>query len=99
MWLHSFNFSVVVSVGPVWPDLHSLYKRLQMAEELGTQVSRDLSTILQHLKNMSSAANITYLTNSTISSISAGSLIIIFNKVVINVWFNLLDLQDLCSRA
>lgn len=72
--LHSFNFSVVVSVGPVWPDLHGLYERLQVAEELGTQVSRDLSRILEHLKN-----------TATFSPISTGSCIIIFNKVVINV--------------
>lgn len=84
--LHSFNFSVVVSVGPtVCPDLHGLYERLQVAEELGTQVSRDLSRILEHLKNMSSAANVTSLTNTTFSPISTGSFIIIFNKVVINV--------------
>lgn len=71
--LHSFNFSVVVSVGPVWPDLHGLYERLQVAEELGTQVSRDLSRILEHLKNMSSAANITSLTTTNFSPISTGS--------------------------
>lgn len=85
--LHTFNFSVVVSVGPaVWPDLHGLYERLQVAEELGTQVSRDLSRILEHMKNMSSAANVTFLTNTTFSPISTGGfIIIIFNKVVINV--------------
>lgn len=76
--LRGFNFSIAVSAGPVWPDLRGLYERLQVAEELGTQVSRDLSRILEHLKNMPSATNATY------SPISTGSFII-YNRVVINV--------------
>lgn len=82
--LRSFNFSVVVSVGPtVWPDLHGLYERLHVAEELGTQVSRDLNRILERLKNMSGAANVTSLTNITFSP--TGNFLIIFIEVAINV--------------
>ncbi|XP_042349868.1 alpha-1,3-mannosyl-glycoprotein 4-beta-N-acetylglucosaminyltransferase B-like [Plectropomus leopardus] len=49
-------------------DLQTLYKRLLVAEELGGQVSRDLSNILEHLKNKSRAANITNLTSNTTSN-------------------------------
>nr|XP_015817216.2 alpha-1,3-mannosyl-glycoprotein 4-beta-N-acetylglucosaminyltransferase A isoform X1 [Nothobranchius furzeri] len=52
------------------PDLKTLYKRLLVAEELGGQVSKDLSSILGELVNMSRAANIsnpfTNFSNNTI---------------------------------
>ncbi|XP_017278575.1 alpha-1,3-mannosyl-glycoprotein 4-beta-N-acetylglucosaminyltransferase A [Kryptolebias marmoratus] len=46
--------------GPKVPDLQSLYKRLSVAEELGGQVSKDLSSILEQLLNMSRASNISH---------------------------------------
>ncbi|XP_049441159.1 alpha-1,3-mannosyl-glycoprotein 4-beta-N-acetylglucosaminyltransferase B-like [Epinephelus fuscoguttatus] len=52
------------------PDLQTLYERLLVAEQLGGQVSRDLSSILEQLKNKSKAANITYPTSNNSSYIS-----------------------------
>lgn len=49
----------------VLPELQTLHKRLLVAEELGGQVSRDLSCILEQLRNISKAANITHLTSNT----------------------------------
>lgn len=45
----------------VVPDLQILYKRLLLAEELGGQVSQDLSSLLKQLKNFSKTGNDTYL--------------------------------------
>lgn len=45
----------------VMPDLQILYKRLLVAEELGWQVSQDLSSILEQLRNLSKTGNDTYL--------------------------------------
>ncbi|XP_024116134.1 alpha-1,3-mannosyl-glycoprotein 4-beta-N-acetylglucosaminyltransferase A isoform X2 [Oryzias melastigma] len=42
------------------PDLHLLYNRLSVAEELGVQVRNDLSIILEHLVNKSKAANASF---------------------------------------
>ncbi|KAM9357337.1 alpha-1,3-mannosyl-glycoprotein 4-beta-N-acetylglucosaminyltransferase B [Symphorus nematophorus] len=49
----------------VLPDLRTLYERLLVAEELGGQVSRDLSSLLEQLKNVSKAPNITHLFSNT----------------------------------
>ncbi|XP_059202475.1 alpha-1,3-mannosyl-glycoprotein 4-beta-N-acetylglucosaminyltransferase A-like isoform X2 [Centropristis striata] len=55
--------------GPtILPNLQTLYERLLVAEQLGGQVSRDLSSILDHLKNMSRAANSSHTTSNTTSS-------------------------------
>lgn len=52
--------------GPgVQPNLQTLYERLLVAEELGGQVSRDLSNILEQLRNVSKPANITSNITST----------------------------------
>uniref|UniRef100_A0A3Q3C1K9 Zgc:154054 n=1 Tax=Haplochromis burtoni TaxID=8153 RepID=A0A3Q3C1K9_HAPBU len=45
----------------VMPDLQILYKRLLVAEELGGQVSQDLSSILEQLRNLSKTGNDSYL--------------------------------------
>ncbi|XP_037635889.1 alpha-1,3-mannosyl-glycoprotein 4-beta-N-acetylglucosaminyltransferase B [Sebastes umbrosus] len=50
------------------PDLQTLYQRLVVAEELGGQVSRDLSSILVQLRNISKTANITHPTLNTTTS-------------------------------
>lgn len=56
----TFFAFVSVSVGPsVWHDQQSLFERLQVAEEVGLQVSRDLSSMLEQLMNISKAANTT----------------------------------------
>uniref|UniRef100_A0A3P8S1R8 Alpha-1,3-mannosyl-glycoprotein 4-beta-N-acetylglucosaminyltransferase B n=1 Tax=Amphiprion percula TaxID=161767 RepID=A0A3P8S1R8_AMPPE len=39
------------------PDLQMLYDRLALAEEMGVKVNKDLSSILEQLKNSSKAAN------------------------------------------
>ncbi|XP_039670331.1 alpha-1,3-mannosyl-glycoprotein 4-beta-N-acetylglucosaminyltransferase A isoform X2 [Perca fluviatilis] len=49
----------------VRPDLQTLYQRLLLAEELGGQVSRDLSSLLEELRNTSRAANISHPISST----------------------------------
>ncbi|KAM3613429.1 uncharacterized protein V6R79_025996 [Siganus canaliculatus] len=49
-------------------ELRTLYKRLLVAEELGGQVSRDLSSILEQLRNVSKPANITCNSTGTTSS-------------------------------
>uniref|UniRef100_A0A8C7Z5J8 Zgc:154054 n=1 Tax=Oryzias sinensis TaxID=183150 RepID=A0A8C7Z5J8_9TELE len=43
------------------PELHSLYRRLLVAEELGVQVRNDLSIILEHLVNKASASQHTFV--------------------------------------
>lgn len=43
------------------PDLQILYKRLLVVEELAGQVSQDLSSILEQLRNLSKTGNDTYL--------------------------------------
>ncbi|XP_061581925.1 alpha-1,3-mannosyl-glycoprotein 4-beta-N-acetylglucosaminyltransferase B-like [Cololabis saira] len=51
---------------PAGPDLQTLYKRLLVAEELGGQVSKDLSSILDQLMNTSKDANATFpVSNAT----------------------------------
>lgn len=42
------------------PELHSLYRRLLVAEELGVQVRNDLSIIMEHLVNKSKGENATF---------------------------------------
>ncbi|XP_031733467.1 alpha-1,3-mannosyl-glycoprotein 4-beta-N-acetylglucosaminyltransferase A-like isoform X2 [Anarrhichthys ocellatus] len=54
------------------PDLQTLYERLVVAEELGGQVSSDLSSILEQLRNISKAANITHPDYNRTTTISAG---------------------------
>lgn len=49
-----------MSSGSSVTDLQTLYKRLLVAEELGGQVSKDLSSILEQLLNMSKDANATF---------------------------------------
>ncbi|XP_067454655.1 alpha-1,3-mannosyl-glycoprotein 4-beta-N-acetylglucosaminyltransferase B-like isoform X1 [Thunnus thynnus] len=41
------------------PDLRTLYERLLVAEKLGEQVSKNLSSILEQLRNMSRAPSVT----------------------------------------
>ncbi|XP_069387960.1 alpha-1,3-mannosyl-glycoprotein 4-beta-N-acetylglucosaminyltransferase A-like isoform X2 [Paralichthys olivaceus] len=57
-------------------DLQNLYKRMLVAEELGGQVRSNLSSILEHLRNLSEAANHTHPTISStttiISTVSPG---------------------------
>lgn len=61
----------------VLPELQTLHERLLVAEELGGQVSRDLSCILEQLRNISKAANITHPTsNTTTNTISTGYVLI-----------------------
>ncbi|XP_047440825.1 alpha-1,3-mannosyl-glycoprotein 4-beta-N-acetylglucosaminyltransferase A-like isoform X2 [Mugil cephalus] len=48
-------------------DLQTLYQHLSVAEELGGQVSKDLNSILDQLRNMSKTANST--NNTTISTV------------------------------
>ncbi|KAM4622045.1 alpha-1,3-mannosyl-glycoprotein 4-beta-N-acetylglucosaminyltransferase B [Polymixia lowei] len=56
------------------PDIQALYKRLLLTETLGEQVSRDLSRVLQHVRNFSIAHNDTLLnTTTTINNSSTGS--------------------------
>ncbi|XP_028271906.1 alpha-1,3-mannosyl-glycoprotein 4-beta-N-acetylglucosaminyltransferase B-like [Parambassis ranga] len=55
----------IPSHGGQGPDLQSLYERLLVAEELGGQVSRDLSNILEQLKNISKPANISHPVSNT----------------------------------
>ncbi|XP_035525314.1 alpha-1,3-mannosyl-glycoprotein 4-beta-N-acetylglucosaminyltransferase B [Morone saxatilis] len=45
--------------------VQTLYERLLVAEELGGQVSRDLSSIMEQLKNISKAGNITRPSSNT----------------------------------
>ncbi|KAI3352159.1 hypothetical protein L3Q82_020970 [Scortum barcoo] len=52
----------------VLPDVQTLYERLLVAEELGGQVSRDLNSILEQLRNISKAGNITHPTTDTTST-------------------------------
>ncbi|XP_069580745.1 alpha-1,3-mannosyl-glycoprotein 4-beta-N-acetylglucosaminyltransferase A-like, partial [Brachyistius frenatus] len=42
------------------PDLQTLYGRLLVAEQLGGEVSRDVSRIFEQLRNMSRDANMTH---------------------------------------
>ncbi|XP_030002209.1 alpha-1,3-mannosyl-glycoprotein 4-beta-N-acetylglucosaminyltransferase B-like [Sphaeramia orbicularis] len=55
----------------VQPDLRSLYERLLAAEVLGGQVSRDLNSILEQLKNMSRVPNITHPSSDMTTNTSA----------------------------
>ncbi|XP_041847167.1 alpha-1,3-mannosyl-glycoprotein 4-beta-N-acetylglucosaminyltransferase A-like isoform X2 [Melanotaenia boesemani] len=59
--------------GSLVPDLRTLHKRLLVAEELGSQVSKDLSSILEQLVNMSISDNTTHspsnaTTNDSVST-------------------------------
>ncbi|KAE8278186.1 Alpha-1,3-mannosyl-glycoprotein 4-beta-N-acetylglucosaminyltransferase A [Larimichthys crocea] len=80
MRVYSFRFGCVLAaacfVSLTWiksmpsdeevqPHLQTLYERLLVAEELGGQVSRDLSNILEQLRNISKPANITSNITST----------------------------------
>ncbi|KAM6952690.1 alpha-1,3-mannosyl-glycoprotein 4-beta-N-acetylglucosaminyltransferase B-like isoform 1-T1 [Lycodopsis pacificus] len=61
--------------GPsVLPDLQTLYERLVVAEELGGQVSSDLSSILEQLRNISKAANVTHPDYNTTTNSSAETI-------------------------
>lgn len=56
----------------IWPDLQNLYERLYLAENLGTQVSRDLLALLQQLKDICKPiSNITFLTQDAVDSASS----------------------------
>lgn len=69
------NSSTLPATSTVWPNLRSLNERLQMAEVLGKQVSKDLNIILEELRNVSKAANATDPpTSHTTSNFSAGSV-------------------------
>lgn len=68
------NSSTLPATSTAWPNLRSLYERLQMAEVLGEQVSRDLNIILEELKNVSKATNATGPTSNTTSNFFPGSV-------------------------
>lgn len=64
----------------IWPDLKNLYERLYLAENLGTQVSRDLLALLQQLKDICKPiSNITFLTQDAVDSASSGNANWLFN--------------------
>ncbi|CAK6980276.1 alpha-1%2C3-mannosyl-glycoprotein 4-beta-N-acetylglucosaminyltransferase B-like [Scomber scombrus] len=54
----------------VQPDMQNLYERLLVAEKLGGMISTDLSRILEQLRNISRASNITQLTRNNTNTIS-----------------------------
>ncbi|XP_034545539.1 alpha-1,3-mannosyl-glycoprotein 4-beta-N-acetylglucosaminyltransferase A [Notolabrus celidotus] len=57
-------------------DLRTLYERLLVAEQLGGQVRKDLSNMLEELKNMSKAANNTHHTaNNTTNNTTSISTV------------------------
>lgn len=67
-YANSFNLFAFVWMAPgsaALPDMQNLYDRLSMAEELGGQVSRDLNSILEQLRNISKDANSTSNTTTT----------------------------------
>ncbi|XP_031175199.1 alpha-1,3-mannosyl-glycoprotein 4-beta-N-acetylglucosaminyltransferase B isoform X4 [Sander lucioperca] len=55
----------------VMPEMQTLYQRLLLAEELGGQVSRDLSSLLEELRNTSKAANISHPISATATTSSS----------------------------
>ncbi|XP_070692641.1 alpha-1,3-mannosyl-glycoprotein 4-beta-N-acetylglucosaminyltransferase A isoform X2 [Pempheris klunzingeri] len=57
----------------VRPDLQTVYERLLVAERLGGQVSRDLNIILEQLRNVSKAANVSHPTSNSTTNISTES--------------------------
>ncbi|XP_060904807.1 alpha-1,3-mannosyl-glycoprotein 4-beta-N-acetylglucosaminyltransferase B-like isoform X1 [Labrus mixtus] len=52
-------------VSTVQLDLQTLYERLSVAEQLGGEVRKDLSSMLEELKNISKAVNNTHHTTNT----------------------------------
>lgn len=65
-----------MSVGPsVWHDQQSLFERLQVAEEVGMQVSKDVSSMLEQLRNISKGANTTCSASNPTSNPSTGSIL------------------------
>ncbi|XP_050924967.1 alpha-1,3-mannosyl-glycoprotein 4-beta-N-acetylglucosaminyltransferase B-like [Lates calcarifer] len=73
-WIKSIPRDGVSAGSTRLSDLQVLYDRLLVAEELGGQVSRDLSNILEQLRNMSKSANITYPTNNSSTTISTETI-------------------------
>ncbi|GLD48522.1 alpha-1,3-mannosyl-glycoprotein 4-beta-N-acetylglucosaminyltransferase B-like protein [Lates japonicus] len=73
-WIKSIPRDGVSKGSTRLSDLQVLYDRLLVAEELGGQVSRDLSNILEQLRNMSKSANITYPTNNSSTTISTETI-------------------------
>ncbi|MED6259283.1 hypothetical protein ATANTOWER_020230 [Ataeniobius toweri] len=57
------------------PDLQMLYKRLLVAEELGGKVSKDLHIILEQLRNMTQAANVSHLLSNVSCSNTSSSMV------------------------
>ncbi|XP_078117113.1 alpha-1,3-mannosyl-glycoprotein 4-beta-N-acetylglucosaminyltransferase B isoform X2 [Sander vitreus] len=55
----------------VLPEMQTLYQRLLLVEELGGQVSRDLSSLLEELRNTSKAANISHPISTTATTSSS----------------------------
>ncbi|XP_015251865.1 PREDICTED: alpha-1,3-mannosyl-glycoprotein 4-beta-N-acetylglucosaminyltransferase-like protein MGAT4D [Cyprinodon variegatus] len=55
------------------PDLQALHQRLSVAEELGGQVSRDLSVILEQLENMTRSTNASHGWSNASSSNTSSS--------------------------
>lgn len=52
-----------------WPDLQNLIERLHLAKNLGTEVSRDLLTLLQWLNDSCKPiSNVTFLTQDGVDS-------------------------------
>ncbi|XP_035018176.1 alpha-1,3-mannosyl-glycoprotein 4-beta-N-acetylglucosaminyltransferase B [Hippoglossus stenolepis] len=62
------------------PDLQNLYERLLVAEELGGQVSRNLSSILEQLRNVSKAANNTHPTSNTTNTILISTIFTVMQR-------------------
>uniref|UniRef100_A0A7N8YKC5 Alpha-1,3-mannosyl-glycoprotein 4-beta-N-acetylglucosaminyltransferase B-like n=1 Tax=Mastacembelus armatus TaxID=205130 RepID=A0A7N8YKC5_9TELE len=64
-WIKSIPSDGVSSSPRMLPNLQALHERLLVAEELAGQVSRNLSGIMERLRNMSSTANTTHATSNT----------------------------------
>ncbi|XP_026213471.1 glyco_transf_54 domain-containing protein [Anabas testudineus] len=64
-WITSLPRDEASAGSSVLPDLQTLHDRLLVAEDLGRQVSRDLSHILGQLINMSKDVNLTHSTSNT----------------------------------
>ncbi|XP_041800411.1 alpha-1,3-mannosyl-glycoprotein 4-beta-N-acetylglucosaminyltransferase B [Chelmon rostratus] len=56
------------------PDLRGLYERLLVAEQLGGQVNRDLTSILEQLKNIPETASIRQPTSNTTTNASTEAI-------------------------
>ncbi|AWP12599.1 putative 3-mannosyl-glycoprotein 4-beta-N-acetylglucosaminyltransferase B-like [Scophthalmus maximus] len=64
-WIKSVPRDGVSPGSSKLPDVQILYERLLVAEELGGQVSRNVSSLLDQLRNMSKGSNGTHPTSTT----------------------------------